>query len=466
MMKTERISVTKLTGQCIKTIEQKNKEINAFITISAGEALKKAEKLDEEAKKGALVGPLFGVPVAVKDNICTKGIKTTCGSKMLENYIPEYNAMVIDRLEAAGAIIIGKTNMDEFAMGSTTQTSYYGETRNPYNCNYSAGGSSGGTAAAIAGGMVSMGLGSDTGGSIRLPGAYCGVTGIKPTYGVVSRYGLVAYASGFDQIGPMATNVKDCVTLLDVIAGYDSKDSTSIKTKDIPYGKYLTVEVGGLRIAVIREYMNRIADKSMKAAIHNALDGLKKAGAIVEEVSLKYTEYAVPAYYIIASAQASSNLARFDGVKYGYRAKAYDGLHDMYKKSRSEGFGLEAKRRIMLGAFVLSSGYYEQYYLKALKIRNLIKQEHDRLFSNYDIIAAPVAPTGAPLIGEYKEDIIKMYDSDIFNVTANLLGLPALNLPVGKTDNGLPAGMQFIGNCFREDNIIRAAYACEQLVRE
>ena len=398
--------------------------------------------------------------------MCTKGVLTTCSSKILENYIPTYTASAVQNLTDAGCVIIGKTNMDEFAMGSTTETSYYGVTRNPHNPDHVPGGSSGGSAAAVALNECFFALGSDTGGSIRQPSAFCGITGMKPTYGTVSRYGLIAYGSSLDQIGPMTKNVTDCAAVLETIASYDKKDSTSMKREEYDFTSALVRDVKGLRIGLPKDYFGDGLDSEVKAAIFKAAETFKRMGAIVEEFDLGLVQYAIPAYYIIASAEASSNLERFDGVKYGYRTKEYGDLHSMYKKTRSEGFGSEVKRRIMLGSFVLSSGYYDAYYLKALKTKALIKQEFDKAFEKYDIILAPAAPTTAPLLGSSLQDPIKMYLSDIYTISANLAGIPGLSIPCGKDNKGLPIGMQLLGGCFQEKTLLRAGFAYEKAREE
>ena len=401
------------------------------------------------------------MPVAIKDNMCTEGILTTCCSKILHNFIPTYSADAVVRLEKAGAIVIGKTNMDEFGMGSTTETSVYGVTKNPYNTQHVPGGSSGGSSAAVAANECSFALGSDTGGSIRQPSSFCGVTGLKPTYGTVSRYGLIAYGSSLDQIGPIAKDVTDCATILEIISGHDSKDSTSIHRESYDYTSALVDDVKGMKIGLPRDYFSDGLDKEVKESILQAAYVLEKKGAILEEFDLGLVKYAIPAYYVIASAEASSNLERFDGVKYGHRAKEFDGLHNMYKVTRSEGFGTEVKRRIMLGSFVLSSGYYDAYYLKALKTKAMIKKEFDKAFEKYDVILGPTAPTTAPKLGKSLSDPIKMYLGDIYTISANLVGLPAISLPCGKDCNGLPIGLQLIGDCFQENKIIRTAYTYE-----
>lgn len=400
--------------------------------------------------------------MAIKDNICTKDILTTCGSKILENYVPGYSAHVITQLEKAGAIIIGKTNMDEFAMGSTTETSFYGCTRNPWNKKCVPGGSSGGSAAAVAAKECYFALGSDTGGSVRQPASYCGVVGLKPTYGTVSRYGLIAYGSSLEQIGPIAKDVTDCAAILETIAGYDEKDSTMVKRDDYHFTKALQKDVKGIKIGIPKAYLGEGLDPAVKEAVLKAARLLQSQGAFVEEFELPLVEYAVPTYYILACGEASSNLARYDGVKYGYRTKNYTGIHSMYKKTRTEGFGREAKRRIMLGTFVLSEGYYDAYYLKALRTKALIKEAFDQAFRSYDLILGPVAPTTAPLLGSSLSDPLKMYLGDIYTICANLAGLPAISVPCGVDQKGMPVGLQFMGNRFQEHVMIQTAYTYEQ----
>ena len=387
---------------------------------------------------------------------------TTCSSKILYNFVPTYTSEAVLNLEKAGAVIIGKTNMDEFAMGSTTETSAFGPTKNPWNTEHVPGGSSGGSCTAVSAEEVPYALGSDTGGSIRQPSSFCGVVGIKPTYGTVSRYGLIAYGSSLDQIGPVAKDVTDCATILETIASYDPKDSTSVKRDSYDFTSALVDDVKGLRIGIPKDYFGEGLDAEVKEAVLNVAKVLEEKGAVVEEFDLSLVEYAIPAYYVIASAEASSNLARFDGVKYGYRTEEYEGLHNMYKKSRSEGFGPEVKRRIMLGSFVLSSGYYDAYYLKALRTKALIKEAFDKAFEKYDVILGPAAPTTAPKLGESLSDPIKMYLGDIYTISVNLAGLPGLSMPCGIDSKGMPIGVQMIGDCFKENNIIRAAYAFEQ----
>ena len=456
------VSVLEATQAVLDAIKAKEAAVNSFVTVDEEGALKRAAEVQKLIDEGKLTGPLAGVPVAIKDNMCTEGLLTTCSSKILYNYIPTYSAEAVKRLEAAGAVIVGKTNMDEFAMGSTTETSAYGVTKNPWNTKHVPGGSSGGSCAAVAAEEVPYALGSDTGGSIRQPSSFCGVTGIKPTYGSVSRYGLIAYGSSLDQIGPIAKDVTDCATILETITSYDTKDSTSVKREDSDYTSALVDDVKGMRIGIPRDYFGEGLDPEVREAVLAAAETLKEKGAIVEDFDLGLVEYAIPAYYVIACAEASSNLARFDGVKYGYRTREYEGLHNMYKKSRSEGFGAEVKRRIMLGSFVLSSGYYDAYYLKALRVKALIKKAFDNAFSKYDVILGPAAPTTAPKLGQSLDNPIQMYLGDIYTISVNLAGLPGISLPCGMDKNGLPIGLQLIGDCFKEKNIIRAAYSFEQ----
>lgn len=462
-IKEREISVVEAVNDALENIQANEDRLHCYVTtVEKQILLEKAKQIQASIDGGVVTSPLAGVPVAIKDNICTKEIITTCSSKMLERFKPTYTAEAVINLEKAGAIIIGKTNMDEFAMGSTTETSAYGITRNPWKIEHAPGGSSGGSCAAVAAEECSYALGSDTGGSIRQPSSFCGVTGIKPTYGTVSRYGLIAYGSSLDQIGPVAKDVTDCAVILEAIASYDKKDSTSIKRKDYNFTSALIEDVKGMRIGIPKEYFGDGLEKEVREAVLKAAEVLKEKGAIVEEFHLNLVEYAIPAYYVIASAEASSNLARFDGVKYGYRAEEYNGLHNMYKKTRSDGFGAEVKRRIMLGSFVLSSGYYDAYYLKALKTKALIKKEFDKAFKTYDVILGPTAPTTAPKLGESLMDPIKMYLGDIYTISVNLAGLPAISIPCGIDKKGLPIGLQLIGDCFKENNIIQAAYTYEQ----
>ena len=460
-IKAKEISVVEAVKASIAQVEKVEKDVNSFVTLDKEGALKRAEEVQKLIDDGTLTGPLAGVPVAIKDNMCTKGMLTTCSSKILGNFQPMFTAEAVKNLEAAGAVILGKTNMDEFAMGSTTETSYFGPTKNPWNLEHVPGGSSGGSCAAVAAEEAPYALGSDTGGSIRQPSSFCGVVGIKPTYGTVSRYGLIAYGSSLDQIGPVGKDVSDCAALLEIIAGHDTKDSTSMKREDLQFSKELTGDIKGMKFGVPEEYLAEGLDPEVKASFMGVLDTLKELGAEVEFFSTKTMEYMIPAYYIIASAEASSNLERFDGVKYGFRAAEYEGLHDMYKKTRTAGFGEEVKRRIMLGSFVLSSGYYDAYYLKALRTKALIKKEFDQAFGKYDVLLAPASPFTAPKIGESLKDPLAMYLGDIYTVAVNLCGLPGITVPCGKDSKGLPIGIQMIGDCFMEKKILRAAHAYE-----
>ena len=461
-IKEKEVTVEEAVTAALDAIEKREAQVHSFVTVDREGALKRAKEVQAKIDAGELTGPLAGVPVAIKDNMCTKGLLTTCSSKILYNFVPTYTAEAVLNLEKAGAVILGKTNMDEFAMGSTTETSAYGVTKNPWNTGHVPGGSSGGSCAAVAAEECSYALGSDTGGSIRQPSSFCGVTGIKPTYGTVSRYGLIAYGSSLDQIGPIAKDVTDCATILEAIASHDVKDSTSVQREDYDFTSALVDDVRGMKIGIPRDYFGDGLDPEVKAAVLGAAKKLEEKGAIVEEFDLSLVEYAIPAYYVIACAEASSNLARFDGVKYGYRTEQYDGLHNMYKKTRSEGFGAEAKRRIMLGSFVLSSGYYDAYYLKALRTKALIKQAFDKAFEKYDVILGPAAPTTAPKLGASLSDPLKMYLGDIYTISVNLAGLPGMTVPCGKDSAGLPIGLQLIGDCFQEKKIIRAGYAFEQ----
>ena len=447
---------------CFARMKEMEPEVHAFINLDEERAMDQAKKVQKEIEEGKLTGPLAGVPVAVKDNICTKGLATTCGSRMLEHFVPPYDAFAARKLKEAGMVILGKANMDEFAMGSTTETSWYGVTRNPRNTQHVPGGSSGGSCAAVAAGECFAALGSDTGGSIRQPSSFCGVTGIKPTYGTVSRQGLVAYGSSLDQIGPIGKDVADCAALLQVIADHDPADSTSLEREPWDFSESLKGDGAGLRVGLPRDYFGEGLDEDVRRAVLQVAENLKEQGAAVEEFDLGLVPYAIPAYYVIASAEASSNLSRFDGVKYGFRAEGAEGLHDMYKKTRSQGFGPEVKRRIMLGSFVLSSGYYDAYYLKALRTKALIKQAFDKAFERYDVILAPAAPTTAPKLGESLQDPLKMYLGDIYTVSVNLAGLPAICLPCGADKEGLPIGVQMIADCFGENKMIQAARAWEK----
>ncbi len=469
-IKSGELKVVDVTRAYLDQIEKAESDINAFVTVDAEKAIADAEEIQKKIDADELSGPLAGVPVAIKDNMCTEGMLTSCSSKILGNFIPTYTAEAVLKLKEAGAVILGKTNMDEFAMGSTTETSYFGATKNPWDLSKVPGGSSGGSAAAVAAEEAPYALGSDTGGSIRQPAAFCGVTGIKPTYGRVSRYGLIAYGSSLDQIGPIAKDVTDCATVLEIICGHDAKDSTSynpditsegITDTGSDFTSALVDDVKGMKIGIPKDYFGAGIDDDVRENVLAAAEVLRKKGASVEEFDLGMVEYAIPAYYIIASAEASSNLERFDGVKYGYRTSEYTDLHNMYKKSRSEGFGPEVQRRIMLGSFVLSSGYYDAYYVKALKTKALIKKAFDDAFEKYDVILGPVAPTTAPKIGASLSDPIKMYLGDIYTVSVNLAGIPGISLPCGLDKDGMPVGLQLLGQTFDEKSIIRAAYAFE-----
>ena len=461
-IKKREVTVKEAVEAVLDNIEKKEDTYHCYVTIDREGALKQAEEIQKKIDDGTLSGPLAGVPVAIKDNMCTEGLLTTCSSKILYNFVPTFTSEAVLNLQKAGAVILGKTNMDEFAMGSTTETSAYGVTRNPWNPEHVPGGSSGGSAAAVAAEECFYALGSDTGGSIRQPASFCGVVGLKPTYGTVSRYGLIAYGSSLDQIGPLCKDVTDCATILEAIASHDSKDSTSVERLDTDFTSALVEDVKGMKIGIPRDYFGEGLNPEVKEAVLRAAEVLKEKGAIVEEFDLSLVEYAIPTYYTIAAAEASSNLERFDGIKYGYRTEEYQGLHNMYKKSRSEGFGAEVKRRIMLGSFVLSSGYYDAYDLKALRVKALIKKAFDEAFAKYDVILGPVAPTTAPKIGESLSDPIQMYLGDIYTISINLAGLPGLSIPCGRDSKGLPIGMQLIGDCFKEKNLIRAAYTYEK----
>ena len=461
-IKNKEVTVMEATKAVLDRIDQTESTYNCYVTVDKEGALKQAQEVQEKIDAGELTGPLAGVPVAIKDNMCTEGLLTTCSSKILGNFVPTFSSEAVLNLQKAGAVIIGKTNMDEFAMGSTTETSAFGETKNPWNPEHVPGGSSGGSAAAVAAKECFYALGSDTGGSIRQPSSFCGVVGLKPTYGRVSRYGLIAYGSSLDQIGPLCKDVTDCATIMEVIATHDPKDSTSVKRADTDFTRALVDDVKGMKIGIPRDYFGEGLDPEVREAVLKAADVLREKGAVVEEFDLSLVEYAIPTYYTIAAAEASSNLERFDGIKYGYRTEEYNGLHNMYKKSRSEGFGPEVKRRIMLGSFVLSSGYYDAYYLKALRVKALIKNAFDEAFAKYDVILGPVAPTTAPKLGSSLSDPIKMYLGDIYTISINLAGLPGLSIPCGVDKKGLPIGLQLIGDCFKEKNLIQAAYTYEK----
>ncbi|RHW32469.1 Asp-tRNA(Asn)/Glu-tRNA(Gln) amidotransferase subunit GatA [Neobacillus notoginsengisoli] len=457
LLQKKEVSSLDLVEESFKRIGEVDGSVKAFLTLDEENARQKAKEL--ESKGPATI--LSGIPIGIKDNIVTKGLKTTCASKILENFDPIYNATVIDKLDQAKMITIGKLNMDEFAMGSSNETSFYQVTRNPWNLERVPGGSSGGSAAAVAAGEVIFTLGSDTGGSIRQPAAYCGVVGMKPTYGRISRYGLVAFASSLDQIGPITRNVEDNAHLLQAICGLDPMDSTSANVEVPDFAKGLTGEIKGMRIGVPKEYLGEGVGEAARNSVKAALEVLEKQGAVIDEVSLPHSKYALSAYYLLSSSEASTNLARFDGIRYGYRSENAEDLIDLYKKTRAEGFGDEVKRRIMLGTFSLSSGYYDAYYKKAQKVRTLIKKDFDDIFEKYDLIVGPTAPTPAFKIGEKVDDPLTMYANDILTIPVNLAGVPALSLPCG-FDNGLPLGLQMIGRHFDEESIYKAAYAFEQ----
>jgi aspartyl-tRNA(Asn)/glutamyl-tRNA(Gln) amidotransferase subunit A len=458
LLKKKEISSEELTKALFERIKNVDDKVKAYITLDEERALLKSREVD---KKGDFSNPLTGIPAAIKDNICTKDLKTTCSSKILANFIPPYDATVSARLKTGDVVFLGKTNMDEFAMGSSTENSAFFATRNPWDTSRVPGGSSGGSAAAVAADECIFAIGSDTGGSIRQPAGYCGVVGMKPTYGRVSRFGLVAYASSLDQIGPITKDVTDCALVLNAIAGHDKLDSTSADIPVPDYTESLKPDVTGMKIGIPKEYMGEGIDAEIREAVLEAAKIFEKMGASFEEISLPHTEYALWAYYIIAPAEASSNLARYDGIRYGVRVKDYDDLIDLYKKTRSEGFGAEVKRRIMLGTYALSSGYYDAYYLKAQKVRTLVKRDFDEAFKKYDFILVPIAPTIAFKIGENTDDPLKMYMNDVCTIPVNMAGLPGISLPCGFSQ-GMPIGLQIIGKPFDEPTILRAAYAFEQ----
>jgi aspartyl-tRNA(Asn)/glutamyl-tRNA(Gln) amidotransferase subunit A len=456
-------SPTDVTRAALQRIAETQERLNTFITVNAEAALRRAASMDNEIDNLTREKPLAGIPIAVKDNFSTKGLKTTCGSRILGDWIPPYDATAVERLEAAGAIIVGKTNMDEFAMGSSTENSAFGPVRNPVNEEYVPGGSSGGSAVSVAAGIVPVSLGSDTGGSIRQPASYCGVVGLKPTYGRVSRYGLVAYASSLDQIGPFAATVRDAARTLGVISGRDTNDATSADVAVADYMSALTGDIKGLRIGIPAECFGDGLDSAVRTQVEDAISALERQGAEVVPVSLPHSRYVVAVYYIIATAEASANLARFDGVRFGFRAEEARTLADMYRRTRDEGFGAEVKRRIMLGTFVLSSGYYDAYYEKAQRVRNMLVDDFARAFESCDVIATPTAPTAAFRIGDNTNDPLAMYLNDVYTVTINLVGVPAVSVPCGTTPNGLPVGLQLIGNYFDEARLLNVAHAYEQL---
>ncbi len=456
------ITSTQITESYLKRIEEKEKDVQAFVTVTDKNALEQAKEIDEKIANGEQIGNLAGIPIGIKDNICTKGVKTTCSSKMLENFVSPYNATVVEKLNNENIISLGKLNLDEFAMGSSTEHSYFHPTHNPWNLNKVPGGSSGGSAAAVSANMVPWALGSDTGGSIRQPASLCGVVGLKPTYGLISRYGLVAFASSLDQIGPITKDVEDSAILLNMIAGHDEKDSTSINKEKVDYTKSLVKDVKGLKIGLPKEFIGEGINEEVKNAILEAKKTYEKLGATVEECSLDIGKTALAVYYIIACAEASSNLGRFDGIRYGYRTEKFDNLREIYINSRTEGFGPEVKRRIILGTYVLSSGYYDAYYKKAQRVRTVIKNEYQKLFEKYDLLLTPTSPTVAFGIGEKVDNPLEMYLADICSVPINIAGLPAMSLPATVNSEGMPIGIQLIGKHFDEETIFRAAYTFEQ----
>ena len=454
-IRKKEIGVRELAEYALDRIDAVDGEVSAFLRTERETALTRADEVQKQIDEGTLTSPLAGVPYGLKDNICSKGLETTCASKILGGFRPPYDATVVKKMNAAGMIMVGKTNMDEFAMGSTTETSYYKTTKNPWDLQHVPGGSSGGSAAAVAAKEVPFAIGSDTGGSIRQPAAYCGVTGLKPTYGAVSRFGLIAYGSSLDQIGPIAPTARDCAAVFDAISGYDEMDSTSMPL-EIQALANIEGGVKDMTIGIPKSYFGDGLSAEVRSKIEDAIKVLESEGANVEEFEFSMLDYAVPAYYIIASAEASSNLSRFDGVKYGFRSENAEGLRDVYLKTRTEGFGSEVKKRIMLGAFALSSGYYDAYYNKALQVKALIKQAFDSAFEKYDMILGPVAPTTAPKIGESLKDPLAMYLSDIYTVSVNLAGLPGLSLPCGFDGEGMPVGMQLLGKAFDDAKLLRA----------
>ena len=464
-LQNKEITIKEITESYCDRINEKEPEVGAFVTTYLDEAKKKVQDIQEKMDNGEELGDFAGIPIGIKDNLCMKGIKTTCSSKMLENFVSPYDATVIENLKNENIVSLGKLNMDEFAMGSSTESSYFKKTRNPWDLNKVPGGSSGGSAAAVAANMVPWALGSDTGGSIRQPASLCGVVGLKPTYGLVSRFGLVAFASSLDQIGPITKDVRDSAMLLNLIAGHDEKDTTSENREKVDYTKALKNDVKGLKIGVPKEFFGEGINEEVKENLKNAIETYKELGAEIEEFSLDVAKYALATYYIIACAEASSNLGRFDGIRYGYRTKEYSNLKEIYKKSRSEGFGPEVKRRIILGTYVLSSGYYDAYYKKAQQVRTLVSNEFSKAFEKYDVILTPTSPVTAFKIGEKSNNPLEMYLADICTVSINIAGVPAISIPCGVDSENMPVGMQLIGNKFQEEKILNAAYTFEQKVK-
>ena len=460
-LENKELTITDITKAYVNRIDKKEKDVQAFVTTLKDEALEEAKELESKETDGDFVG----IPIGIKDNICTKGIKTTCSSRMLENFVSPYDATVIEKIKKENMINLGKLNMDEFAMGGSTEYSYFKKTRNPWNLNKVPGGSSGGSAAAVASRMVPWALGSDTGGSIRQPSSFCGVVGLKPTYGLISRYGLVAFASSLDQIGPITKDVYDSAMLLNIIAGHDKRDTTSSNIDKKDYTKALKNDVKGLKIGVPKEFFGEGINEEVKESLENAIKIYKELGAEIEEFSLDIAKYSLATYYIIACAEASSNLGRFDGIRYGYRAKEFKDLKDLYRKSRSEGFGPEVKRRIILGTYVLSSGYYDAYYKKAQQVRTLVMNEFNKAFQKYDVLLTPTSPTVAFDIGSKSNNPLEMYLADICTVSVNIAGLPGISIPCGVDKENMPIGMQLIGDKFQEEKILNAAYTFEQKIK-
>ncbi len=464
-LKNKELTITDITKAYIDRIKEKENDVQAFVTLLTEEAMEQAKDIQNKIEKGEIKGKLAGIPIGIKDNMCTKGIKTTCSSKMLENFVAPYDATVIEKLNNENMINLGKLNMDEFAMGGSTEYSYFKKTKNPWNLNKVPGGSSGGSAAAVAAELVPWALGSDTGGSIRQPSSFCGVVGLKPTYGLVSRYGLVAFASSLDQIGPITKDVEDAAMLLNIIAGHDEKDTTSTDRPKVDYTKALKNDVKGLKIGVPKEFFGEGINEEVKESIQKAIKKYKELGAEIEEFSLDISKYALATYYIIACAEASSNLGRFDGIRYTYRTPEFKNLKEIYKKSRSEAFGAEVKRRIILGTYVLSSGYYDAYYKKAQQVRTLVMNEFNKAFEKYDVILTPTSPTVAFDIGAKSDNPLEMYLADICTVSVNVAGLPGISIPCGVDQEGMPIGMQLIGNKFCEETILNVAYTFEQAIK-
>ena len=461
MIQNGEVSSTQITRSVFSRIDEVEERVHSYIRLMKDEALAAAARADEDIKKGN-IRPLTGIPVALKDIVCTKGIPTTCGSNILHNFVPPYDATVVEKLSAAGAVFVGKANMDEFAMGSSTETSYFGPTRNPWDLERIPGGSSGGSATAVAADECIASIGSDTGGSIRQPAALCGVVGMKPTYGRVSRFGLIAFASSLDQIGPFTKDVEDCAIMMNVLAGYDHRESTSVKMEVPDYRQFIGCDISGWKVGIPKEYFVEGIDPEVSAAINGAIDVVKKCGGQCIDISLPHTQYSVAVYYIIAPAEASSNLARYDGVKYGFRASGVRDLMEMYRKTRMEGFGEEVKRRIMIGTYALSAGYYDAYYGKASQVRALIRRDFDEAFRECDIILTPTTPTPAFKIGEKTDDPLQMYLSDIFTISTNLAGIPGISVPCGFTAAGLPIGVQFLAGHFEEGKLLQIASAFEK----